>query len=257
MRYLKNVKLLSAIAVVLSGVILTLVWFNHVPAREITRPELEQLMQTKALTGVRVSPTPYGGFYHIEANHVTGNHTERVFVTTHLEEAQVKALFDKAEVKADLPGQSLRGQWINLLSTGVIAALVIGLMAYQYNVGRGKNSRVRQRPKVSFQDVAGIEEAKGEVQEIVDFLRDPRKYQRVGGNLPKGVLLIGPPGTGKTMLAKAIACEAKANFFSAHGSDFTEVFVGVGAKRVRQLFRLARQNEPADRKSTRLNSSHH
>ena len=245
MRYLKNVKLLSAIAVVLSGVILTLVWFNHVPAREITRPELEQLMQTKALTGVRVSPTPYGGFYHIEANHVTGNHTERVFVTTHLEEAQVKALFDKAEVKADLPGQSLRGQWINLLSTGVIAALVIGLMAYQYNVGRGKNSRVRQRPKVSFQDVAGIEEAKGEVQEIVDFLRDPRKYQRVGGNLPKGVLLIGPPGTGKTMLAKAIACEAKANFFSAHGSDFTEVFVGVGAKRVRQLFRLARQNQPA------------
>ncbi|HEV2392545.1 MAG TPA: AAA family ATPase [Verrucomicrobiae bacterium] len=245
MRYLKNVKLLSAIAVVLSGVVLTLVWFNHVPAREITRPELEQLMQTKALTGVRVSPTPYSGFYHIEANHVTGNHTERVFVTTHLEEAQVKALFDKAEVKADLPGQSLRGQWINLLSTGVIAALVIGLMAYQYNVGRGKNSRVRQRPKVSFQDVAGIEEAKGEVQEIVDFLRDPRKYQRVGGNLPKGVLLIGPPGTGKTMLAKAIACEAKANFFSAHGSDFTEVFVGVGAKRVRQLFRLARQNQPA------------
>jgi cell division protease FtsH len=93
--------------------------------------------------------------------------------------------------------------------------------------------------------VAGIEEAKAEVQEVVDFLRDPKKYQRLGGNLPKGVLLIGPPGTGKTMLAKAIACEANAQFFSAHGSDFTEVFVGVGAKRVRQLFRQARKNKPA------------
>jgi cell division protease FtsH len=79
----------------------------------------------------------------------------------------------------------------------------------------------------------------------VDFLRDPKKYQRLGGTLPKGVLLIGPPGTGKTMLAKAIACEARAQFFSAHGSDFTEVYVGVGAKRVRQLFRSAAQNKPA------------
>jgi len=83
------------------------------------------------------------------------------------------------------------------------------------------------------------------VQEIVDFLRNPRKYKRLGGNLPKGVLLIGPPGTGKTMLAKAIAGEAEAHFFSAHGSDFNEVFVGVGAKRVREIFRQAAKNKPA------------
>jgi cell division protease FtsH len=118
-------------------------------------------------------------------------------------------------------------------------------MYFQLNLGRGQNAQVKNRPKVTFEEVAGIEEAKSEVQEIVDFLRNPKKFQRLGGNLPKGVLLIGPPGTGKTMLAKAIACEAKAQFFSAHGSDFTEVFVGVGAKRVRQLFKLASKNKPA------------
>src|SRR5437879_1900567 len=119
------------------------------------------------------------------------------------------------------------------------------LVIYQANIGKGRSSRVKQRPEVNFRDVAGIEEAKSEVQEVVDFLRDPKKYQRLGGNLPKGILLIGPPGTGKTMLAKAIASEAKAQFFSAHGSDFTEVFVGVGAKRVRQLFKQAARNKPA------------
>src|SRR5205814_398193 len=90
-----------------------------------------------------------------------------------------------------------------------------------------------------------IEEAKAEVQEIVDFLRNPKKYKRLGGTLPKGILLIGPPGTGKTMLAKAIAGEAQASFFSAHGSDFNEVFVGVGAKRVREIFRQAAKHKPA------------
>src|SRR6185436_3394363 len=105
--------------------------------------------------------------------------------------------------------------------------------------------RMRERPTTRFKDVAGVEEAKSEVQEVVDFLRNPVKYKRLGGKLPKGILLVGPPGTGKTMLAKAIAGEAEANFFSAHGSDFNEVFVGVGAKRVRDLFRQASRQKPA------------
>src|SRR5258705_1471648 len=144
-----------------------------------------------------------------------------------------------------MPGTGGRSQCINIASTCRDAGLVTMLVVYQLNIGKGKNAQVRERPTVAFRDVAGIEEAKGEVQEIVDFLRDPKKYQRLGGSLPKGVLLIGPPGTGKTMLAKAIACEANAQFVSAHGSDFTEVFVGVGAKRVRQLFRQAGKNKPA------------
>ena len=90
--------------------------------------------------------------------------------------------------------------------------------------------------KVTFQDVAGVEEAKTELMEVVDFLKDPKKYQSLGGKIPKGVILLGPPGTGKTLLAKAVAGEAGVPFFSISGSDFVEMFVGVGAARVRDLF---------------------
>jgi cell division protease FtsH len=98
--------------------------------------------------------------------------------------------------------------------------------------------------KVTFKDVAGIEEAREEVEEIIDFLRDTRKYMRVGGRIPKGVLLMGPPGTGKTLLARAIAGEAGVAFFSISGSDFVEMFVGVGASRVRDLFEQGKKNAP-------------
>lgn len=99
-------------------------------------------------------------------------------------------------------------------------------------------------PKVTFKDVAGIEEAKAELTEIVDFLRDPGKFQKLGGKIPKGCLLIGPPGTGKTLLAKAIAGEANVPFFSISGSDFVEMFVGVGASRVRDMFEQGKRNAP-------------
>ncbi len=98
--------------------------------------------------------------------------------------------------------------------------------------------------KVTFNDVAGIDEAKAEVQEIIDFLKDPQKFSKLGGKIPKGVLLVGPPGTGKTLLAKAIAGEAGVPFFSISGSDFVEMFVGVGASRVRDLFDQAKKNAP-------------
>jgi len=102
----------------------------------------------------------------------------------------------------------------------------------------------RDKAKKTFKDVAGVEEARSEVQELVGFLKNPRKFQRLGGRIPKGVLLIGPPGTGKTLLAKAIAGEANVPFYSISGSDFVEMFVGVGASRVRDLFQQARENSP-------------
>ncbi|MGO9705517.1 MAG: AAA family ATPase, partial [Limisphaerales bacterium] len=102
----------------------------------------------------------------------------------------------------------------------------------------------KERNKTMFKDVAGIEEAIEEVSELVEFLKDPKKFQRLGGRIPKGVLMVGPPGTGKTLLAKAIAGEADASFFSISGSDFVEMFVGVGASRVRDMFEQARRTTP-------------
>ena len=135
--------------------------------------------------------------------------------------------------------------------------LIIGLLYFLFvrqlkNAGRGAMSfgkskakmLTREKDSVTFKDVAGCDEAKEEVSEVVDFLKDPKKFQRIGGRIPKGVLMVGPPGTGKTLLAKAVAGEADVPFFSISGSDFVEMFVGVGAARVRDMFEQGRKNAP-------------
>ncbi len=140
----------------------------------------------------------------------------------------------------------------NMLPILVLIALWIFFMR-QMQTGGSKalsfgKSRARllstQQKKVTFKDVAGVDEAKEELREIIDFLREPQKFQKLGGRIPKGVLLIGPPGTGKTLLARAIAGEANVPFFSISGSDFVEMFVGVGASRVRDLFEQGKKNAP-------------
>lgn len=135
--------------------------------------------------------------------------------------------------------------------------LIIGLLYFLFvrqlkNAGKGAMSfgkskakmLTREKDSITFKDVAGCDEAKEEVSEVVDFLRDPKKFQRIGGRIPKGVLMVGPPGTGKTLLAKAVAGEADVPFFSISGSDFVEMFVGVGAARVRDMFEQGRKNAP-------------
>src|ERR1700688_2181010 len=146
--------------------------------------------------------------------------------------------------------------WVNILVNAIPFVLVLAFwifMMRQMQSGGNKalsfgKSRARlhssQQKKVTFKDVAGVEEAKEELQEIIEFLREPQKFQKLGGRIPKGVLLIGPPGTGKTLLARAIAGEANVPFFSISGSDFVEMFVGVGASRVRDLFENGKKNAP-------------
>jgi cell division protease FtsH len=116
-----------------------------------------------------------------------------------------------------------------------------GAMSFGKSRARMMN---KEKNKITFKDVAGVEEAKEEVSELVEFLKDPKKFQKLGGRIPKGILMVGAPGTGKTLLAKAIAGEADASFFSISGSDFVEMFVGVGASRVRDMFEQARKNTP-------------
>lgn len=146
--------------------------------------------------------------------------------------------------------------WVTVLISWLPMIILIAIWLFfmrQMQVGGGKamafgKSRARLlnegQQKVTFKDVAGIDEAKGEVEEIIDFLKDPKKFTKLGGRIPKGVLLVGPPGTGKTLLARAIAGEAGVPFFSISGSDFVEMFVGVGAARVRDLFIQGKKNAP-------------
>ncbi len=158
-----------------------------------------------------------------------------------------------AEVTFQPHGQAI---WLQVLGMVFPVLLIVGfwffIMRQMQGAGRGAmgfgKSKARllteNKNRVTFEDVAGVDEAKDELQEIVDFLKDPGKFQRLGGKIPKGALLVGPPGTGKTLLARAIAGEAGVPFFTISGSDFVEMFVGVGASRVRDMFEQAKKNAP-------------
>ncbi len=192
----------------------------------------------------------------IQGDNITGMSSQgQQFRTYAPKDPELIKLLRSKEVRITAKAEE-DSNWFQIFLSWVPMLLLIGVWVFfmrQMQVGGGKalsfgKSRARlmtdSQEKVTFEDVAGIDEAKDELQEIIEFLRDPRKFTRLGGRIPKGVLLVGAPGTGKTLLARAIAGEAGVPFFSISGSDFVEMFVGVGASRVRDLFMQGKKHAP-------------
>lgn len=191
-----------------------------------------------------------------------GPHMKVIFVSADNFEKTFNEVIENSNLDVKLGKEVPNTMFGDLLTWMLPILIMVGLFIFMmrrmgggaggggnqiFNIGKSK-ARVfdeNDRIKVTFENVAGLEGAKEELQEIVNFLREPSKYTRLGGKIPKGALLVGPPGTGKTLLAKAIAGEASVPFFSLSGSDFVEMFVGVGASRVRDLFKQAKEKSPA------------
>jgi cell division protease FtsH len=195
----------------------------------------------------------------IAGNEITGHFSDNRPFSTYApnDPSLVQKLQSKNVAISAKPANEGGGWLMTLLLNGLPLLLFLGVwifMARQMQGGAGGRamgfgkSKARllteAQGRVTFEDVAGVDEAKEDLQEIVEFLRDPQKFQRLGGRIPRGVLLVGPPGTGKTLLARAIAGEAGVPFFTISGSDFVEMFVGVGASRVRDMFEQAKKNAP-------------
>ena len=235
---------------------------NHIasPAVVLSQPEFldkfssNQIVHATINFNMQSSPlTPITGEY-IDTSK-DGKQTKVAFVAPNvvLTQKMQDQLLVSHNIEAGAPNVML-----TQLLWGIAPFLILGLLFWFFFIrqikaaGKGALSfgkskarmLAKDRNKTTFKDVAGVEEAMEEVSELVEFLKDPKKFQRLGGRIPKGVLMIGPPGTGKTLLAKAIAGEADASFFSISGSDFVEMFVGVGASRVRDMFEQARKSTP-------------
>ena len=193
----------------------------------------------------------------IQGKNIIGEYKEgKKFKSYAPEDPELMKMLREHDVKITAKPDDEPGLWQSILVTWVPMLLLIGVWIFfmrQMQAGGGKamsfgKSKARlfagKDNKVTFQDVAGIDEAKEELEEIIEFLTDPKKFTKLGGRIPKGVLLVGSPGTGKTLLARAIAGEANVPFFSISGSDFLEMFVGVGASRVRDLFIQGKKNAP-------------
>lgn len=234
------------------GVILISVFNNFGPKRE---PE-EKIPYSAFVNDVRQGNVKS---VTISDQNVTGTLQNGKTFTSYLPMRQDSVLLTDllskgVSIKGKAPDQpGLLVHLLNLLPWIVLFAIWIYVLRQQAGGGKGGafsfgRSRARllnaDQVKVTFSDVAGCDEAKEEVKELVDFLKDPGKFQRLGGKIPRGVLLVGPPGTGKTLLARAVAGEAKVPFFTISGSDFVEMFVGVGASRVRDMFDQAKKQAP-------------
>lgn len=248
-----------------------MLWQNQGDApsydKEITYTQLKEYIRKDYGTAIDVNKSEGRAYLHVNSKHIREvfhQGTDKVgnnpTVSARYPSAdRVEIFLNEAEFKGQVKYVEDSHLWVTILTNFLPLIILIGLWIFIFrgpsggtggifSVGKSK-ARLYEKgkegtPKVTFKDVAGQEGAKQEVQEIVDFLKNPKKYTDLGGKIPKGALLVGPPGTGKTLLAKAVAGEADVPFFSMSGSDFVEMFVGVGASRVRDLFQKAKEKSP-------------
>ncbi|MER3633205.1 MAG: cell division protein FtsH, partial [Blastocatellia bacterium] len=247
--------------VVIISAVLSLVWF--IQSKQVKAPQELSIDNAVARINNKDFKKAYFKQSSVEFTDVNGNVYVTAIGSDPTREILLKKVdeFNKAnegtsaviEVKEE-PSSNGWG-WV-LLIQALPFLLIVGFLVFtlrQMQAGGNKalsfgKSKAKllsnQQKRVTFKDVAGVDEAKEELQEIIEFLKDPQKFQKLGGKIPKGVLMMGPPGTGKTLLAKAVAGEANVPFFSISGSDFVEMFVGVGASRVRDLFEQGKKNAP-------------
>jgi cell division protease FtsH len=241
--------LLWGVLIVMFYLIYSIVSTNRADVTEVGFSEFLDAVESGSLSGTE------GVEVRNETEFVWSDAKTRKHAIGRLTDDTIKRMRDK-DVKFRLNNeeggmfwQSMLVNWLPML----LVFLFLFFLMRQLQSGGGKamsfgKSKARlvseSNPKITFKDVAGVEEAKNELEEIIEFLKDPKKFTRLGGRIPKGVLLMGPPGTGKTLLARAIAGEAGVPFFSISGSDFVEMFVGVGASRVRDLFEQSKKHAP-------------
>lgn len=253
-RIFRNTIIYLLIFLVIIGIVS---FFNgsNKQVKPMTYSEFESHLQKGDISQIDLQPEGSVFVVHGQLKSYNDNTSFKTYIPySEKSVTEIQAIADQSNVDYKAPQQS--NGWVSFITSIIPFIIIFILFFFLLNQAQGGGSRVmnfgkskarlysEEKKKVKFKDVAGADEEKQELVEVVEFLKDPRKFSQLGARIPKGVLLVGPPGTGKTLLARAVAGEAGVPFFSISGSDFVEMFVGVGASRVRDLFENAKKNAP-------------
>ena len=247
--------------VFLVGIMLVIFYIFNIMGNKVNKLTYNEFMQNVsngAVEKMEITPSNNGGVYYIEGTLKDYKENESFTVTAPLSDEVIKELqdgYEKYDYKITVNKDPASSTFLAILTNFLPLVLLIGggffFLTKQagganksFDFGKSRARLSDSRNKVTFKNVAGLKEEKEEVKELIDFLKSPKKFQKLGARIPKGVLLVGPPGTGKTLLARAVAGEANVPFYYISGSDFVELFVGVGASRVRDMFKQAKNNAP-------------
>ena len=252
----KFAKNISLYLIIFAGILLAAAYYNgdsNATYKQVKYSEMKTYLQQEQVTEIQLEDNKITA--KIGKDSYVYTYCNSVIEISYLEDTYIFPQMEEGKLTFETPKPSSGGTILNILPT-IIMVLALGFLfymmmnqggngkAFSFGKSKAKMYKKGEGKQITFDDVAGLEEEKEELEEVVDFLKDPRKYNEVGARIPKGILLVGPPGTGKTYVSKATAGEAGVPFFTISGSDFVEMFVGVGASRVRDLFDQAKKNSP-------------